>query len=69
MQMLVLDRISGNDLVTAYRLLRVIVASAHLTTPGADREYAPFGFAMAGMLEVCWHCQCHTVVAARDAMG
>jgi hypothetical protein len=53
MQMLVLDRLAGNDLVTAYRLLRVVVASAHLTTPGADREYAAFGFAMASMLEVC----------------
>jgi hypothetical protein len=50
--MLVLDRIQGGDLVTAYRLLRVIVASAHLATPGADREYGPFGFSLVGILHV-----------------
>lgn len=49
-QMLVLDRLSNGDLVTAYRLLRVIVASAHLSTPGADKEYAPFGFALTTII-------------------
>lgn len=51
-QMLVLDRLTGGDLVTAYRLLRVITASAHLSTPGADLEYAPFGFSLVGILHV-----------------
>jgi len=52
LQMLVLDRLSNGDLVTAYRLLRVIVASAHLSTPGADKEYAPFGFALTTIITV-----------------
>lgn len=52
LQMLVLDRTTGGDLVTAYRLLRVIIASAHLSTPGADREYAPFGFSLVSILHV-----------------
>ena len=51
--MLVLDRLINGDLITAYRLLRVIVASAHLRAPAADKEYAAFGCSLASILQVC----------------
>lgn len=51
-QMLILDRVLGGDLITAHRLLRVVVSSAHLSSPAAEREYGPFAHSLAVILQV-----------------